>query len=257
MKKMIILSGLISLLTACSITQSVYQTDNYDRLNIGMSKWEVENWIGPPIRYLDARRSPYGYEEIVLYRNRYNEYFALEFVNDYLVAANYVYDGGWYPMYPSYNRPPFGKPVFPPHYRPNKPYYPPVGVQPGRPSQPNNPQRPPSSPRPPANTRPDNNSQSPNYERPSSTTRPPANERPSSTTRPPANERPSSTTRPPANERPANDRSGTSSGTSNSGTRESSNTGNTSRESSRSSSSERSSEQNTGTTTRGTSTRSN
>ncbi|MDR0541646.1 MAG: hypothetical protein LBH19_05475 [Dysgonamonadaceae bacterium] len=238
MKKVIAFLVIVCVVAACSTMQTVYyQTDNYNRLNIGMSKWEVEDWIGPPLRYLDARRTAYGYEEILLYRNRYNEYFALEFVNDYLVSADYVYDGGWYPMYPSYNRPSFGKPVFPPHYRPNRPYYPPSDTYPARPSQPDNPQRPDSRPRPPSTTRPDNNSQAPNYERSSSTTRPSANERPASNTaRPSSNsERPASTTRP-------------STGTSNSD----------SRESTRPSSTERSPDQNTGTTsTRGTNTRGN
>jgi hypothetical protein len=157
MKKLIALLLITCTIAGCSLTQVAYRTDNYNLLRIGMTKWEVEERIGPPAGYLDARRSPYGYEEILLYRNRYNEPFALEFVNDYLMAADYVYEGGCYPMYPGYHRPAHGNPVFPPGYRPNRRYY------------------------PPAEPRPDNRLPSYNYERPSSSsTRPPANERPSS-----------------------------------------------------------------------------
>lgn len=132
-------------------------TNNFEQLTIGMSKAEVEYWIGPPERYLSARDTPSGWEEILQYRTSYNELFALEFINDYLVAADHIYNDSWYPMYPPAYRPPYGGPVFPPGYRPNHP------------------QRPPSNVRPPANTRspavrpstPSNDSRQPATIRPS------------------------------------------------------------------------------------------
>jgi hypothetical protein len=208
MKKLIAILLLFGATTACTVLQTAYQTDNYNLLRIGMTKWEVENYIGPPTDYLAAHRSPYGYEEILLFHNRYNEPFALEFRNDYLVSANYVHNGEWYPMYPVPNRPAYGNPAFPPSYRPSRPYYPP------------------SNNRPPSTSRPGNNAPAQNYDRPSSSaTRPPAAERPaterpatnnnrpstpSSGQTPPTTSRPSSrpdnnteTTRPSSTERPA------------------------------------------------------
>ena len=237
MKKMISLLILTCIITACTVTQTgytSYPTDNYKRLTIGMSKWDVEDCIGPPLRYLDARRTIYGYEEVLLYRNRYSEYFALEFVNDYLVSSNYVHNEAWYPMYPSYNRPAYGKPVFPPSYKPNRPYQPPSNVQPGRPTQPGN------------------NSQTPNYDRPPSTTRPSTNTQPDSNSRPSSGTSNSNTresTQPSSTTRSSSSDSSTQSSST---TRSSStDTGTTSRESS----TERSSNQNTSSTTRGSNTR--
>lgn len=191
MKKIISLLILTCLVVGCSTTQDttvVYRTDNYNRLEVGMSKREVQYWIGSPERYLQSTTTRYGYVEVLLYRNRYSEYFALEFVNDYLVSSDYVYNGSWYPMYPPDGRPPFGRPVFPPGYRPNHPTPAPPYERPPYPAEP---VRPPSTTRPPSSPRPGNN-----------TTPPAATERPASTSRPAATERPSSTTQ-PDNSRPA------------------------------------------------------
>jgi hypothetical protein len=221
MKRLIALLLITGTITGCTLTQVAYRTDRYNLLRIGMTQWEVEDQIGPPACYLDAWRSAYGYEEILLYHNRYNEPFALEFVNDYLVAAHYVYDGRWYPMYPLPNRPTHGHPAFPPSYRPNRPYYPPTNLR----------------ATPPADSRPGNNPPSYHYERSSSPTRSPANGQPAPTT-----SRPSS--------RPSgNDDNPSRAGESN--TSSDRNAGTTRRESSSPPSSERSSGQNSGTTTRG------
>jgi hypothetical protein len=201
MKKQIVLLILSCVLSCaiagCSSLQVVYRTDNYKQLSIGMSKWEVEDKIGPPLRYLNAVRSSYGYEEMLLYRNRYSEYFALEFINDRLVSANYVYGEEWYPMYSPYDRPSFGKPAFPPNYHPHRPYSPPSEARPGRPPYSGSSQRPNDNARPTAPDRPNNQPQAPDYERSSPTTRTPSNDRPS-------NERSSSgTSRSSSAEQPA------------------------------------------------------
>ncbi len=188
MKKIVYILVATLVLTGCSISRNS-QADNFKRLTIGMSKGEVEYWIGPPELYLSVTRTPYGIEEVLQYRNIYNELFALEFVNDYLVSADYIHSGAWYPMYPVANRPPHGKPVFPSHYKPNKP----------------------APSRPPANTnRPSGDAINPSdvSGRPSGiSNRPSIEERPSGTNnRPAVNERPSqngSTTRPSTNTRPA------------------------------------------------------
>jgi hypothetical protein len=143
-------------------------------LTTGMTRYEVESCIGRPLRLLDARRMPYGYEEIVLYRNRYREYFALEYVNNQLVAADYFYDDGYHPMYPE--RPAAGHPVFPPHYRPDHPYRPEAAPRPGRTPPPAPAQRPPSTNRPPSAP-------------PRSTAEPPATSRDNERSRPPSTER--------------------------------------------------------------------
>jgi hypothetical protein len=178
MKKIVYLLFWTLFAISCSTTHNNYPIDNYKQLTVGMSKSEVEYWVGPPECYLDLRRTTYGYREILQYRNIYNEVFALEFLNDYLVSADYIYGEIWRPMYPIAQRPSFGRPIFPPGYRPN--YPPPSPPSNVRPPQDNNNSRPPSSTRPPANSQPDN-------------TRPPASNQPDNT-RPPA-----STTRPPAN----------------------------------------------------------
>ncbi|MCC8147092.1 MAG: hypothetical protein LIO93_11815 [Bacteroidales bacterium] len=181
MKKIAYLLLSVVLLTSCFSSRNS-QADSFKKLTVGMSKAEVEYWIGPPELYLSVTRTPDGVEEVLQYRNYYNEVFALEFINDYLVSANYIYSGSWYPMYQTY--PPIGRPVFPPGYIPNRPApRPPSWAHP----------RPPVNPRPPAAIRPPANEG-----RPPASVRPPANEgRPPASTRPPAGGSNSgSTTRP-------------------------------------------------------------
>ncbi|GHT76146.1 hypothetical protein AGMMS50262_13530 [Bacteroidia bacterium] len=173
MKQMIYFLLLIFTLTGCGTINNNYETEPYRQLRVGMSKREVEYLIGPPERYLEMRRTPYGYQEILQYWTYYDQPFALEFINDYLTSANYIYGSIWYPMYPWENRPGYGRPIFPPSYRPDRPFYPPSQTQPGFPRPPAT-TRPPSTPRPPANT-----------SRPESTTRPSeSTPRPAATTRP-------------------------------------------------------------------------
>lgn len=168
----------VLLLTGCVVSRNP-QADNFKNLTVGMSKSEVEYWIGPPELYLSVIRTSQGIEEVLQYRNIYNEVFALEYFNDYLVSANYIYSGSWYPMYPPVNYPGFGRPVFPPGYRPNRPAPRPPGWA--------NP-KPPVNPRPPAEVRPPSNSGGGN-------TRPPASTRPGSNTRPSGSTRESSQSR--------------------------------------------------------------
>jgi hypothetical protein len=177
--------------------KTIGYTETYDirNLTVGMTKSEVFSLIGPPERYLSIARTSYGYEEVLQYRNVYNELYALEFLNEYLVAADYIYEDSWSPMYPTTGRPAAGKPVFPSSYRPNQP--PPQGNRPGYSTsspgqQPDN-VLPPAKPRTPVNTKPANTS------KPASNN-PPSSNLPGSTNRP-ANTNQSSTPLPSANSR--------------------------------------------------------
>ncbi|MDR0864682.1 MAG: hypothetical protein LBO74_07090 [Candidatus Symbiothrix sp.] len=176
MKKIVFLLFWTLFATGCSTTRNNYPIDNYKHLTVGMSKSEVEYWVGPPECYLDMRRTAYGYREILQYRNIYNEVYALEFLNDYLVSADYIYGDIWHPMYPVAQRPPFGRPIFPPGYRPNyPPPSPPSHIRPPQDNN-NNTSRPPSNPRPPSSSRPPANTPPP--------TTLPATPLPPATTRP-------------------------------------------------------------------------
>lgn len=121
-----------------------------------MTKKEVRYWIGPPERYLDKRRTPYGYEEILQYRNIYDEFFAMKFLDDQLTAVDYIGKETSYPIY-STPPPPRGTPIFPPNGKSDYPA-PPSNTPPVQdtrpPSNPREPAvtRPPSNPRPPAST---------------------------------------------------------------------------------------------------------
>jgi len=185
MKKIICFFALSLILWGCVSSQQQYDIRN---LTVGMSKNEVRSLIGPPERYLSFSRTPYGYEEILQYRNIYNEPYALEFINGYLAAANYIYNDMYYPMYPSASRPSRGKSVFPPNYRPNRPALPPSQVsRPGQSNSPGNTMAPASSREPTNNrnnatTRP--SSRQENATTPASSREPASNNNNTNTSRP-------------------------------------------------------------------------
>ena len=167
MKKAICFFSLFLILWGCG---SYRQQFDIRSLTVGMSKAEVNSLVGSPERYLSISRTPYGYEEILQYRNVYNEIYALEFVNDYLVAANYIYDGMYYSMYPPANRPPYGKSVFPSSYKPNRPApAPPQGSsRPGQNNRPSSNNQTEKNTMPPARPRESTNNNNSNTSRQSS-----------------------------------------------------------------------------------------
>ncbi|MDR0681915.1 MAG: hypothetical protein LBG15_08745 [Dysgonamonadaceae bacterium] len=155
MKKIVYLLLSIFVVSACSIVKN-YPVDNYYKLQTGMTKKEVRYWIGPPERYLDKRRTPYGYEEILQYRNIYGELFAMNFINNQLMAVDYISKEADYPIYPTPPppSPPHGTPIFSPDNKPVHPA-PPSNTPPSQGT------RPPSSSREPAITRPPSNPRQP------------------------------------------------------------------------------------------------
>ncbi|MDL2223676.1 hypothetical protein LJB98_06260, partial [Bacteroidales bacterium OttesenSCG-928-M11] len=156
MKKILFILVAIVLLQGC--VTSGYRTYDIKDLRVGMTRYEVENLIGPAERVLSIRWTNLGYEEILQYRNYYNQLFALEYIEGILVGADYIYDGGWYPMYNT--RPDYGRPVFPSHYSPNRPApAPPAHITPSRPSHSNNNLKP-ANPRNPTNNQTNSSNQS-------------------------------------------------------------------------------------------------
>lgn len=155
MKRIIYLIGIVLLLSGCKTTYD-YGYDVRD-LRSGMTKYEVERLIGPAERILEINWTPYGYEEILQYRNNYWDRYALIYLEGILVDAQYIYDGYWY--YPQVIRPPMGGAIFPPAFIPGRP-----------------------TPMPPASQRPPIN-------RPPTTSRPPAtnNQLPAASEREPSN----------------------------------------------------------------------
>lgn len=172
MKKILLIITIIAVFASCGTYNSV---DSMSQLRSGMSKGEVEYYLGLPINVLTVNYTQNGVQEVLSYRNNYNEIYAVEFWNDYLTGYEYLYDDRPYvaPAPPMY-LPPAGRPIIvtPGHNRP---------ARPGRPNRPNRPSRP---------ERPDNNYRPGNNDRPGNNNRPGNNERPGNNDRP-GNNRPS------------------------------------------------------------------
>jgi hypothetical protein len=189
MKQTVYLLVLSFIVFGCkSLNNNTYQGYDIRNLTIGMSKDEVFSLIGPPERVLSISRTSYGYEEVLQYRTAYNEFYALEFVNDYLESADYIYEEALYPVYPPTGRPGVGKPVFPPHSRPGN-LAPPQGN-----NRPGNNVLPPAKPREPIIQNNKNNKNDRNNKNDKNTTRPstrestqPDNRPANTTTIPPSN----------------------------------------------------------------------
>lgn len=160
MKKILLIITIIAVFASCGTYNSV---DSMSQLRSGMSKGEVEYYLGLPINVLTVNYTQNGVQEVLSYRNNYNEIYAVEFWNDYLTGYEYLYDDRPYvaPAPPMY-LPPAGRPIIvtPGHNRP---------ARPGRPNRPNRPSRP---------ERPDNNYRPGNNDRPGNNNRPGNNERP-------------------------------------------------------------------------------
>lgn len=186
MKKVIFISLLFFIATGCNLS---YRAVDLGKLTVGMTKAQVRNVIGAPERTLVVNQSRDGYQEVLQYRTPYNEVYALEFWDDYLVGYEHLYDDVIYAPAPAppVVRPPFGKPIYP-GYKPPKPNKPgkPTPVPPNRPT-PNPPNEPHRPDRPNSSTRPGNR---PGVSSPSENTRP--STRPSSGGSENSNTRPNS-----------------------------------------------------------------
>lgn len=194
MKKLIFLLCLPMIIWSCgTVNYAQYDISN---LRTGMSKAQVRSVIGSPERYLVSTMTPYGYQEVLQYRTSYSDLYALEFLNDYLIYAEYMYDGHYAPYYHQITvRPPYGNSIFPPNYRPG----PPPSRPPGDNNRPDN-NRPENivNPLPPARDREPANNNNNNVRPPANNNSRPSNSRPSindnnnsNTSRPPATTRPS------------------------------------------------------------------
>lgn len=210
MKRIVLFVSIVLLLTGCKTTYDY----GYDvrQLRAGMTKYEVERLIGPAERILEINWTPYGYEEILQYRDRYWDRYALIYMEGILIDAQYIYDGSWY--YVQATRPPMGGGIFPPGFIPGRPvpmpphYDPPIN----RPPSDNN--LPEAKPRPPLNNNNSSSSNRPESSRPGNT----SSSRPSSSR--PANTESSTSGSRQSN--PSRETTGTRSNSSSGSTRESS-----------------------------------
>lgn len=171
MKKLIFFACMCLFIVSCRS----YRTLDLNRLTTGMSKAEVRSVVGRPYRVLAVNDTKDGYQEVLEYRTRRDEIYALEFWNDYLTGYEYLYDDLNYipPLYPPLYYPEYGRPII---------VYP---LQPGRPNRPSNPNPPtrPDASRP-GNTKPDRPQVSTPQNNQSTITRPSTGSGTSTTTRP-------------------------------------------------------------------------
>lgn len=145
MKKISFIICIAFLLSACA----TYKRLDLNRLTFGMTTEEVTRIAGEPSRVLSVRQTSEGYQEVLEYRTRYDEVYALEFWDNYLTGYEYLYDDVVYvaPMHPPVNYPIYGRPIYvidnnrPPSRpnRPNRPSQPSTPSQPSRPTAPNRP----------------------------------------------------------------------------------------------------------------------
>lgn len=131
MKKGIAILAIIFIFTGCS----VYRGANISQVTTGMTKAQVSTIMGNPERILAVRSTDNGLQEVLQYRTLWDEIYALEFLNDYLVGYEFLYDDAPYVVpAPPVIIPPYGTPVFPPHRPGERP-----PERPGRPEQPETP----------------------------------------------------------------------------------------------------------------------
>lgn len=139
MKRILLIVTIIVSFTACGTYNSV---DSMSQLRSGMTKGEVEYYLGQPIDVLTVNYTQNGIQEVLAFRNNYDEVYAVEFWDNYLTGYEYLYDDIPYmaPAPPTM-LPPAGRPIIvaPGHGRPNRPGRP---SRPSRPAKPNRPSRP-------------------------------------------------------------------------------------------------------------------
>lgn len=74
MKKLLLIIAIIALLTSCGTYSSV---DSMSQLRSGMNKMEVEYYLGRPIDVLTVNYTQNGIQEVLAYRNNYDEVYAV------------------------------------------------------------------------------------------------------------------------------------------------------------------------------------
>lgn len=178
MKKLISFLIISVLFISCGL----FKTLDLSKLRTGMTKEQVVEAVGDPSRILAVNNTQNGYQEVLEYRTPRNEVYALEFIDDYLVGYEFLYEDVEYiAPAPPMILPDYGRPIY--------------IDRPSRPSRPNRPSR-------PETDRPGNSS-SGRPSRPGETTRPgnSSSGRPGTPNEPTRPERPSNER--PSNERPA------------------------------------------------------
>ena len=160
-----------------------YKALNLNHLTIGMTVEQVQRTYGPPRKVLETKRTNNGFLQVLEYRNRHGEVYALEFWDNYLVGYDFLYDDYPYiaPVAPPGYYPSFGSSIiivhgsgyynsyyapgrYPSNYRPRPPFSRPTGPVIVSPSN-----------RPGSNTHPPVNNNRPNNNSNNNQTRPPAN----------------------------------------------------------------------------------
>ena len=86
MKKSVFLLLPIIFLVACGI----YKPITVDRLQLGMTKADVENIFGRPEKILLVSLTEHGQQEILAYKIGYNDLYTLEFMNDQLLRYEFL-----------------------------------------------------------------------------------------------------------------------------------------------------------------------
>lgn len=109
MRKFIFILFIIMVTTSCGTYRS---SDSMSQLRSGMTKQDVEYYLGRPIRVLAVEYQKNGVQEVLAFSNEYDEVYAVEFWNNYLVKYEYLYDDRPYvvPAPPAY-LPPAGRPI--------------------------------------------------------------------------------------------------------------------------------------------------
>lgn len=154
------------------ISCGMFKTLDLSKLRTGMTKEQVVQAVGDPSRILAVNNTQNGYQEVLEYRTPRNEVYALEFIDDYLVGYEFLYEDVEYiAPAPPMILPDYGRPIY--IDRPSRPSRPetdrPGNSSSGRPSRPGEATRPgnsssgrpgtpnePTRPERPSNERPSN-----------------------------------------------------------------------------------------------------
>ena len=139
MKRVLFFASVVFILSACVVRKNL----DLSMITYGMNVDQVVDIAGNPNRVLVARQTVNGYQEVLEYRTRYSEVYALEFWNNYLTGFEHLYSEVPYvePVRPPVVFPEYGRPIviIHNHNNPGRPQYRPNDnrphVQPNRPTQ--------------------------------------------------------------------------------------------------------------------------
>ena len=90
------------------ISCGIYKTLTVDRLQLGMSRADVENIFGHPEKVLIVSMTEHGYQDILAYKIG-NDVYMLEFMNDQLIRYEFLREDVVYLPHP-----PLPPPLHPP-----------------------------------------------------------------------------------------------------------------------------------------------